>query len=325
MRNESQRVFVDQHESPKLIRLTRFAAAIELRMRFKDTEELVVVGNGFAFQNAAAGCAADLLGSLDKYPYFSDAADGPHVQFVFAMKRFAHLRSPREDLLCPAKQLAILLLQSLFVVAAFARAEAGNLTRSLFHFLQQVLVLSPADGVIRFAKLHAQFDDLACSINDQRTLGRVVDIGFDDKRIGPLFLRGCGFKAVGLLDDAVANRFEGLRFQSTNVVTDTAGLKIVVAALPVANSHDLPQGPMLLGKVLQFVVVQIAAKSNGCQHGDFPVAKPFASAVVSRILIDILFDKIENPVAERRLAVDMLQTCQDRHNFVAAIQVQGDV
>lgn len=160
---------------------------------------------------------------------------------------------------------------------------------------------------------------------DQRTLGRVVDIGFDDKRIGPLFLCGFRFKTVGFLDKAVADRCDGLRFQQTDVVTDTAGSEVIVIALPVANSHDLSQGPMLLGKILQLVIVQVAAESNGCQDGDFPVARPLASAVIPRGLIDVLFDKTENLVTKCWLAVEMLSTCQDWHNFVATIKIKGDI
>ena len=61
MRNETVGVFVKENQTSELVRLTRFAASIQLCVRFKDAEKFVFVGNRFAFQHAAAGGAANLL------------------------------------------------------------------------------------------------------------------------------------------------------------------------------------------------------------------------------------------------------------------------
>ena len=71
-----------------------------------------------------------------------------------------------EDRCGATKQFAILGCHAIFVVGSFALGDARDLTVDLFHFLQQVLMLSPADDVIAFVEPHAQLDDLANSIND---------------------------------------------------------------------------------------------------------------------------------------------------------------
>jgi hypothetical protein len=49
-------------------------------------------------------------------------------------------------------------------------------------------------------------------------------------------------------------------------------LFVLLLVFPAADSHDLPQGPMVLGEILELVVVAVAAEACRRQHQDFPVA-----------------------------------------------------
>ena len=66
MRDKSSRVFIDHDKSTKLIRLSRFATPIKLRVGLKYAEDLVRVGNRFSFVHAAMSRATDLLSKFDK-------------------------------------------------------------------------------------------------------------------------------------------------------------------------------------------------------------------------------------------------------------------
>ena len=94
--------------------------------------------------------------------------------------------------------------------------------------------------------------------------------------------------------------------------------------LPIADLHDLPHGPMLLGEVLKFVVVKIPSKPHRCEHDDVPIVESFSPAIASRLLVDILGDKSENSIAKLRLAVDVLQASQDWNDLVATVEIQLD-
>jgi len=53
MTHETGGILDDQHQSAELVLLAGLAAAVQLRVRFEQAEELVAVGNRFALQHAA--------------------------------------------------------------------------------------------------------------------------------------------------------------------------------------------------------------------------------------------------------------------------------
>ncbi len=114
-----------------------------------------------------------------------------------------------------------------------------------------------------------------------------MDVGFDDKRIGALLLGGIWVEAIGFADNAVADRFDGGRFEQADIITNASRVEIDLV-LPIADSHDLPHGPMLLSEVLQFVIIEIASQSYRREYRDVPIVQAFASAVAPRVLVDIL-------------------------------------
>ena len=82
---------------------------------------------------------------------------------------------------------------------------------------------------------------------------------------------------------------------------------------------------MLLGKVLKFVIVQMASQANRGQHQDLPVVQTLASTIVARGIIDILGDQIENLIMQLRLAIDVLQGPQDGNDLVATMEIELDL
>jgi hypothetical protein len=111
------------------------------------------------------------------------------------------------------------------------------------------------------------------------------------------------------------------RLEQADIVLDASPVEGRVF-VPVADTHHLPQVPMLLGQVLQFVVVEIAAQSHGREHQNLPVVHSFTAHIVTRILVDILRNQIENRISRFRLAVNVLQRGQNGNNFIAAFQIE---
>ena len=64
--NETCVVFVNHHLPTELIWLARFAAAVQLRVRFEDAEKLVLVGNRFPKLRSPISCTDDLRSWLVK-------------------------------------------------------------------------------------------------------------------------------------------------------------------------------------------------------------------------------------------------------------------
>ena len=74
----------------------------------------------------------------------------------------------------------------------------------------------------------------------------------------------------------MANGFDGFGLEPTDGVTNATPVE-VSANLPITDAHDVSQSTMLLGKILEFVVIQVATEAHGGQYGDLPVAEPFSS------------------------------------------------
>jgi len=85
------------------------------------------------------------------------------------------------------------------------------------------------------------------------------------------------------------------------------------------------KGPVLLGQVLQFVEVEIAAEAHGRQHDDLPVVHALATALATAVTIDIVADQFQELLSQRRVAVDVLQSAQDRNDLIATLEVKFNV
>ena len=105
-------------------------------------------------------------------------------------------------------------------------------------------------------------------------------------------------------------------------VVDAPPIEIGSFLFPITKAHDMPECPMLLGKVLKFVIVQIASQANRGQHQDLPVVQTLASTIVARGMIDILGDKMKNLITQLRLAINVLQGSQEGNEFVATLQIE---
>ena len=124
--------------------------------------------------------------------------------------------------------------------------------------------------------------------------------------------------------EAMADGFDRARLEQADVVANASPVEVNLL-LPIADPHDVAHGPMLLGEALELVVVEIASKPHGRQHDDVPIVESLASAIVSRMLIDICGDKAENLITKLGSAVNVSQASQDRHDFVATLQIEFDL
>ena len=122
-------------------------------------------------------------------------------------------------------------------------------------------------------------------------------------------------------NDQLVDPVQRLGLQPIEVVANAPPVKADVT-VPVADAHDLPQRPMLLGQVLQFVKVEIAPETHGRQHDDLPVVHSFATALATAVPIDVLADPFQNLLTQRRFTVNVLQGAQDRDDLVATLQVE---
>ena len=101
-------------------------------------------------------------------------------------------------------------------------------------------------------------------------------------------------------------------------------LLLIVGVVPIADPHHLPQGPVVLGKVLELIVVAVAAQPCRGQHENLPVAQARPSALGVGLPVDIAGDGLENGVTHLGPAIDVLEGAENWDGFVAAVEVQGD-
>ena len=140
--------------------------------------------------------------------------------------------------------------------------------------------------------------------------------------------RRAGDQAVPLGDDRVVDALQRLGADERDVVADAppvdGGAGMVV---PPVDPHDLPQGAVPLGQVLELVVVQVAAQADGGEHEDRPVVhpRPPAPAAGGTRAVDVGGDRLEDLVAQGGLGVDVAQGREDRDDLVAAVEVQHHV
>ena len=167
MRDESRGIFVDQNQTSELIGLARLATPIQLRVRFKNAEQLVFVRDRFSFQHTATSRTTDLSCTLDKDLNFRHLSDRHEVEIVVALQCFARFGGTPEYRFGTPEKLAILVRKSLFVFGSLASTDASDLTRGLLDLLEQMFVLSPSDDVVDVGKLNTKLDGLAHPIDDQ--------------------------------------------------------------------------------------------------------------------------------------------------------------
>ena len=101
-------------------------------------------------------------------------------------------------------------------------------------------------------------EDLPQAIADQAAVRGIVNIGLDHEGIGPHFLGRLRFQPVAFVDDRLIDLVDGLGTQQIDVPLDPPPIEflyVLLLALPVADPHELAQGVVVLGEILELVVV----------------------------------------------------------------------
>ena len=79
---------------------------------------------------------------------------------------------------------------------------------------------------------------------------------------------------------------------------------------------------MVLRQILQLVVVQVAAQPRRRQDNDLPVVEPAPATLTACPVVDILAHQTQEFAAQLGVLIQVLQSTQNRHDFVAAIQIE---
>ena len=87
-----------------------------------------------------------------------------------------------------------------------------------------------------------------------------MNICLHDEGIGPDLLGGLGCQAMTLTYNQLINGRDGLRTYQADVVVNAP--KMETLFIPVTKPHDLSQGAMLFGEILQGIIVQITSQSG---------------------------------------------------------------
>ncbi len=187
--------------------------------------------------------------------------------------------------------------------------------------LVQVFVLSPTAATHQGHQGGAQPEHLPQAVADQGAFGGIVDVGLNDKGVGPHGLGRFGNELMAFGDDQLVDLLDGFRADQRDVVADASPVESGLL-VPVADAHDPPQSPMLFGQILELVVIEVAAEADGGQHEDLPVVHSLAAPLAAGVAVDIPGDHPENTIAQLGLAVDVLQGLKNGDDFVAAVEVQ---
>jgi hypothetical protein len=123
-----------------------------------------------------------------------------------------------------------------------------------------------------------------------------MDVRFDHEGVGTGRLGGLRHQLMSGLNDPVVDLLDGFRPELGEIVLNPTPVEVNLVA-PVADAHDLTQGPVLLGEVLELVVVEITSEANRGQHEDLPIGHAPASTRRAAGWIDIAGDVAENGVA----------------------------
>lgn len=148
-----------------------------------------------------------------------------------------------------------------------------------------------------------------------------MNVGFGNERITPHLLGSLRLHTVPLGDEGLTEGVDRRRLEQADIVMDASPVEGRVF-VPVADAHHLPQGPMLLGEVLQLVVIVIAPQPHGREHQHLPVVEALASAIGSRVLIDIPGDQAQQMIAHLGAGIDMLQCLENGNVLVPTLQIE---
>jgi hypothetical protein len=177
--------------------------------------------------------------------------------------------------------------------------DAIDRSGQLSHLAVQVLVLPPADQAVQPGQDRGQAEHLPQAVRDQTAVRGIMDVGLDHKGIAAYRFRRLRFQAVPFLDDRLIDVLDRFGRQQVDIAFDpppVESLLVLLLAFPVANSHELTQGTVVLSEILELIVVVAASQACPGQDQDLPVAQTRAAVCGARLAIDIAGDGPENSI-----------------------------
>ena len=140
---------------------------------------------------------------------------------------------------------------------------------------------------------------------------------FDDKRVSA-HLGCCGaMKILSITDNGVVDLFNRGWFEHAQGIADSPCCK-TRRFIPITNAQKTSQGSMVLAKILELVVIEIATQSNDRKNHDLPVVEPFSTNVIASRYVDVCSDEFNQMVSQLELTEDMFQRftelVQSRHD-----------
>src|SRR3989339_18839 len=156
----------------------------------------------------------------------------------------------------------------------------------------------------------------------------IVDVGLDHEGIATHCLGRLRLQAVPLLDDRLIDVLDRFGTQQVEIAFDSPPVEpplVLLLTRPVANSHDLTQGTVVLGEILELIVVITASQARPGKDQDLPVTQTRAAACGVRLTVDIAGDGPENRITHLGSAIDVLKGAEDGDGFVSTAEIQGDV
>jgi hypothetical protein len=150
-----------------------------------------------------------------------------------------------------------------------------------------------------------------------------VNIGFHHEGIGTYTLACFAVKVLAGTDDCMVEFCNGFRFELTERVTNASPSE-TIRIVPISDAQNAAKRPMVLDLILQLVIIVVAAKSNGGQHNHLPIVHPWSSDITPRVSVEILGDKLDDFLSEIAIGIKMLESNQDRDDFVTTFQIERD-
>ena len=183
-------------------RLTRLAALVQLRVRLKDAEQLLVVGNRLALEHPPSRQAANVSCPRDKSLQLLVQRESFRAgeRAVF-LHRFAEGLGSRQEQVRHLQQFAVGLLQPLLVTVPFAGGDPLDRSHQPSRLAVKMFVLSPADQAEHPGQHHGRAEHLPQAVRDQTAVRRIVDVGLDHEGVATHRLGRLRFQAVPLRDD----------------------------------------------------------------------------------------------------------------------------
>ena len=237
---------------------------------------------------------------------------------------FSQLFGAGNDGIGQGKQLPVGSLQTLSVAGPFTGGDAVDLSGQTLGLFVEMLLLSPTDGADLRGQITAQGQQLSQAVADQGAFGGVVDVGLCHEGVGPHRFRSLRNEPVSFGHDLMVDPLNGFRTDVGEVVLNPPPVEADLF-VPVADAHDLTQGTVLLGQILELVVVEVTAQTHGGQHEDLPVVHATAAPLATRTVVDVLRDRRQNVITQVGLTVDVLQGFENRDDFVAAVEIQPHI